>query len=242
MKNIVSFKGISSGCLEILCDEVKSYNAIKEALVKRIEQNDNFFRGATSKVLIAGRNFEETEMHEIKEIFLRRFGLLNVVFKGPSSKTAPKHTEKKIKDIKTENDKRDSAEKSSKSGIELVSNDYFDARSIIISHTLRNGQRVECEGDVVVLGDVNNGAEIVAGGSIIVIGALRGLAHAGATGRAGVVIAANKLCPKQLRINAKIAIFPEGASSLVPEIAKIEDGNITITDVNQKHFPMKQQH
>ena len=82
MKSIVSFKGISSGCLEISCDEVRPYNAIREALIKKIEQNTNFFRGATSKVLIDGRNFEENEKHEIKEIFLRRFGLLNVVFES----------------------------------------------------------------------------------------------------------------------------------------------------------------
>lgn len=240
MKSIVSFKGISSGCLEVSCDEVRPYNAIKEALVKKLEQNNNFFRGATSKVLIDGRNFEESEKHEIKEIFLRRFGLLNVVFESPDIKTSK---EKKLKDTKIEDTLKDnnkiSEKEANKSGIELISNDYFDAQSIIISHTLRNGQRVECEGDVIVLGDVNNGAEIVAGGSIIVMGALRGLAHAGATGRIGTVIAANKLCPKQLRINAKIAIFPENVSSDVPETAKIENGNITITDVNQKRFPIK---
>ena len=242
MKSIVSFKGISSGCLEISCDEVRPYNAIREALIKKIEQNTNFFRGATSKVLIDGRNFEENEKHEIKEIFLRRFGLLNVVFEScPDAKAAAKPAKKKIKDMKNEEQLKEdgSVKESNKSGIDLISNDYFDAQSIIISHTLRNGQRVECEGDVIVLGDVNNGAEIVAGGSIIVMGALRGLAHAGATGREGIVIAANKLCPKQLRINAKIAIFPENVSSDAPEIAKIENGNITITDVNQKHFPIK---
>ena len=74
--------------------------------------------------------------------------------------------------------------------VSLVSRDYFNAKSVFVSHTLRSGQRIECEGDVVVLGDVNDGAEVIAGGSIAVMGTLRGLAHAGATGRSDVVVAA----------------------------------------------------
>ena len=66
--------------------------------------------------------------------------------------------------------------------VDFVSTDYFRAKSVFVSHTLRSGQRIECEGDVVVLGDVNDGAEIIAGGSIAVMGTLRGLAHAGGNG------------------------------------------------------------
>ena len=84
------------------------------------------------------------------------------------------------------------------------------------------------------MGDVNNGAEIVAGGSIIIMGTLRGLAHAGATGRPDVVIAANKLSPKQLRINAKIAIFPENNKPDGPECAHIVEGNIVIRELSAK--------
>ena len=43
---------------------------------------------------------------------------------------------------------------------------------------LRSGQRIEYEGSLVVLGDVNAGAEVIAGENIVVLGILRGLAHA----------------------------------------------------------------
>jgi septum site-determining protein MinC len=112
--------------------------------------------------------------------------------------------------------------------VTLVSKDYFNAKSVFVSHTLRSGQRVECEGDIIVLGDVNDGAEVIAGGSIAVMGALRGLAHAGATGRSDVVVAANILGPKQLRISGKIAAFPADRPGDMPEVAAYKDGSIVI--------------
>ena len=45
-----------------------------------------------------------------------------------------------------------------------------------IGGSLRSGQRVEFEGSLVILGDVNAGAEVVAGENVVVVGILRGLA------------------------------------------------------------------
>ena len=47
--------------------------------------------------------------------------------------------------------------------------------TLMVKRTLRGGQRVEFEGNVVVKGDVNAGAEVLATGDIIILGALRGL-------------------------------------------------------------------
>ena len=52
-----------------------------------------------------------------------------------------------------------------------------------VKRTVRSGVRLEYEGNVVVLGDVNPGAEVVAGGSVVVWGRLRGVVHAGAARR-----------------------------------------------------------
>lgn len=43
---------------------------------------------------------------------------------------------------------------------------------------LRSGQKIEFEGSLVILGDVNSGAEVIAGENIVILGNLRGLAHA----------------------------------------------------------------
>ena len=70
----------------------------------------------------------------------------------------------------------------------------------VFSSTVRSGQRIDFEGSIVVLGDVNAGAEVVAEGNIIVLGNLRGFAHAGAKGNRSAFIAANSINPTQLRI------------------------------------------
>ena len=81
--------------------------------------------------------------------------------------------------------------------------------------SLRSGQRLEVEGSIVVIGDVNSGAEVIAEDNIAVIGNLRGLAHAGAKGNKDAVIAASSLDVVQLRI-----------SNIVREIDREEEGII----------------
>ena len=67
--------------------------------------------------------------------------------------------------------------------------------------SLRSGQRLETEGSIVIIGDVNSGAEVIASDNIVVFGNLRGLAHAGAKGNKNAIIAAGKLDAVQLRIS-----------------------------------------
>ena len=66
--------------------------------------------------------------------------------------------------------------------------------------SIRSGQRIEEEGSIVILGDVNSGAEVIAADNIVVLGTLRGLAHAGAKGNRKAIIAAGKLDTVQIRI------------------------------------------
>ena len=67
--------------------------------------------------------------------------------------------------------------------------------------SLRSGQKMEVEGSIVILGDVNSGAEIMATDNIVVLGSLRGLAHAGAKGNKQAIISAGMLDAVQLRIS-----------------------------------------
>lgn len=80
------------------------------------------------------------------------------------------------------------------------------AKEIAVSETkfhrgsLRSGQKLETEGSLVIIGDVNSGAEVMASDNIVVLGALRGLAHAGAKGNKQAIIAAGLFDAVQVRI------------------------------------------
>ena len=64
----------------------------------------------------------------------------------------------------------------------------------------------------------------------MIMGTLRGSAHAGADGNTKAVIAAFRLCSKQLRIANVIGRAPddEQESPLIPEIAVIKDNTLVI--------------
>ncbi|WP_457621671.1 septum site-determining protein MinC [Persephonella sp.] len=102
----------------------------------------------------------------------------------------------------------------------------------IINKTLRSGQRVEYDGDILIIGDVNPDAYVIASGNIIVMGTLRGIVHAGANGDETAVIMALKLKPQQLRIASYLTRSPdEMEEPEYPEKAYIEDNQIYIDKI-----------
>lgn len=98
--------------------------------------------------------------------------------------------------------------------------------ALLVQKTLRSGNRINYDGHVVVIGDVNPGAEIVSGGNIVVWGKLRGMVHAGVHGDLDAVVCALVLQPTQLRIGDKIAISPNEENSQRPETALVRDGKV----------------
>ncbi len=95
--------------------------------------------------------------------------------------------------------------------------------------TLRSGEHLDTEGDVLLLGDVNPGARVSAGGDVMVWGRLRGIAHAGKSGNQQAKIVALELRPLQLRIADEIARGPEEKPEPgLAEEAHLEAGKIVI--------------
>lgn len=95
---------------------------------------------------------------------------------------------------------------------------------------VRSGQTVECEGSLLLLGDVNPGGIVSATGDIYVLGALRGIAHAGCEGDEGAIIAASLMEPLQLRIAGVVSRPPEEWASEEPwmEYAYLHDGKMRL--------------
>lgn len=127
-----------------------------------------------------------------------------------------------------------SVEKVARASSRGMEKDAFDAiadeNTVLIKRTVRSGQSIQYDGNVVVLGDVNPGSEIIASGNIVVMGALRGVVHAGATGNEQATVSAFRLQPTQLRIANHITRAPDGdyLAPEQPEIARIKDGVVVI--------------
>ena len=100
--------------------------------------------------------------------------------------------------------------------------------------TLRGGQVLHHQGNIVVVGDVNPGAELIATGDIVVFGRLGGIAHAGAGGDEGARIYALDLAATQLRIATFIAAEQDAKTrAAVPEAALARDGGILIVSLDR---------
>lgn len=108
--------------------------------------------------------------------------------------------------------------------------EMIDDNTVLIQRTLRSGQSIRFDGNVIVVGDVNPGGEVIAGGNVVVMGSLRGVVHAGAGGNENAAVYAFRLQPTQLRIGNHITRAPDGdeSGSFVPEVARIKDGIVVI--------------
>jgi len=104
----------------------------------------------------------------------------------------------------------------------------------IVSGTVRSGQVLRYEQDVLLLGDVNPGGIIQSAGDVLVLGALRGIAHAGCRGARDRIIAASLFVPTQLRIAGHISRPPEEWSEAdwVMQFAYLEGDRIFIDQIH----------
>lgn len=193
MRSSVKINGENERVLIKLNDEA-THEEIMDSLKKKLTQLKKLYKEESNPIFITGKKLKSSEMLAIKSLINAKIDV-KVDFDTP--KTLGLHGIKKSFDK------------------EIESSDTKFFRG-----SVRSGQRIEHEGSIVILGDVNDGAEIIAGDNVVVVGVLRGLAHAGAQGNKKGIIAAASIESKQIRI-----------SDIIKEIEeeKDEEGNIVVS-------------
>jgi len=181
--------------LIIRLNEEADQKEIAETLKKKIAQLKKVYKDAQTPILVTGKNLSEAERVEIKNIIQEKIDV-KISFDEP--------VELGLHGIK----------KSFNQEIESSQTKFHRG-------SIRSGKRIEYEGSIVVLGDVNGGAEVIAADNVVVLGVLRGLAHAGARGNKKAVIAAASIDCKQIRIADIIKEMEE---------EKDEEGNILASE------------
>ena len=147
---------------------------IMEDLKRKLQELKKFYKDEKTPIRVTGKVLKNKEVSEIQTLIKNKIDV-DIEFDTP--KTLGLHSIKKTfeKEIATSETK-------------------FHRGS------LRSGQKIEADGSLVIIGDVNSGAEVVASDNIVVLGALRGLAHAGAKGNKQAIIAAGLFDAVQIRI------------------------------------------
>ena len=180
--------------IQIKLNEEASQKDIVESLKKKITGLKKLYKDEKMPILVLGKNLNEAESIEVKNIIQEKIDV-KVSFDIPQ--------ELGLHGIK-----------------KSFSQEIESSQTKFHRGAVRSGQRIEYEGSIVILGDVNGGAEVIAGDNVVVLGVLRGLAHAGARGNKKAIIAAASIDCKQIRI-----------ADIIKEIEeeKDEEGNIIAT-------------
>lgn len=155
-------------------NEDADQKSIIECLKEKIEELKKLYKNDKTPIYVTGKVLKNREIEEIKSIIKEKIDV-EITFESPTTLGLYGITKTYNKEIS-------------------VSETKYHKGS------LRSGQRIEFEGSLVIIGDVNDGAEVVAGDNIVIIGTLRGLAHAGAKGNKDACIAATSIEPLQIRI------------------------------------------
>ncbi len=245
--------------LELRLADDAEFTAVVEEVREKWKEGGRFFDGSP-RVRVVGPLRDE-ERKQLSQMLVEDFGIPEVEFIGGlrnerprmfGSKRTPKRSATKNftfeigKPIETATETIPFADWPDEP-LELHSEltNVRESNSLFVLETVRNGQRVAYDGDIVVLGDANAGSELVATGRIVVLGALRGMAHAGSAGDETASVSAYRLAPQQLRIGAQMAIAPDDAKEMgYSEVATVSKGEIVILPASpvritntKKRFP-----
>lgn len=203
-ENYVIFKGTKDG-VTVLFDAAAPFDTLCEQLEKKVEEAGKFFDNVKTSMAFKGRTFTEDEEEQLLRIIAD-------------------HTTMNITFVKTENNELKQLSDLLEKEMSPFNLTKFHKGS------LRNGMKIEFDGSVVVIGDVNPGAEIKATGNIIILGQLKGMAHAGCKGMTEAFVSAIYMAPVQLRIADIITRFPEENKKgpKPPEYAFVQNGQIFV--------------
>lgn len=209
----VVIKGTLDGVTMVLNED---YEIVKlfSKLEQKIKTNKGFFAGNQVKIGFIKRPFDKDEYDFIHSSLKLKYGI-----DVTSTQSVPDATPLKFDE---------------KQPGTLFNKTPAISNARVVTHTLRAGQTVEHDGDIVVLGDINPGAEVTAAGNVFIFGSLRGRCFAGSKGVRDAYIIALDFEPVQLRIADRVAISPgvQGLKrELRPQKAAIEGDAIVVVTI-----------
>ena len=183
--------------------EEAQFDEIMQRMKTKMEDLKVFYKEEKTPIVITGKVLKIKEIEELEGLIK---SIIDVKITFDSPKTLGLHSIKKAYEKPAD-----------------ISETKFYKGS------LRSGKRIEFEGSIVIMGDVNAGAEVIAVENIVVVGCLRGLAHAGAKGNTKVRISACSIESPQIRIaNLVKDNMKEDCSNKKIKYACIKDDEIVV--------------
>lgn len=219
MKNAVIIKSFQNGISVYLDGEIAFEELLKEIAFK-FKESSHFFKDAKMAVSLEGRHLSEAEEWQVLNTISANSELHIVCLIGKDEET----NQNFLKALQQ---------------LEYRKNEQ-ENEGHFYRGTLKNGQILETESSIVVLGDVYPGSTIISTKDIVILGGLFGKAYAGGNGNDGHFVVALEMSPEKLQIgdfkyksndkSIKWSIKPK----IQPKIAYVKDNKVVMEPVTKE--------
>ena len=219
MKNPVIIKSFQNG-LSIYLDDEMPFAQLLEEIAFKFKESAHFFKDASMVLSFEGRNLSDQEERQIVNTITANSALNVMCIMGKNEETN-KNFVKALQKVTYHQQAMENA------------GQFYKG-------TLKDGQVLETEHSMIVLGDVYPGASIISNKDIVVLGGLYGQAYAGGNGDEGHFVVALEMSPEKLKIGdfkyktsekqSKWPIKPK----VQPTIAYVQDGRVIIEPITKE--------
>lgn len=220
MKNSVIIKSFQNGIVLHLDPELP-FESILTDIEEKFRESSTFFKDAKMALSIKGRVLSEAEEVMVLEAISQN-SLLRIVCLVGEDEETNQHFVKALQQTDSER------------------NDSSSSDGQFYRGTLKNGEMLETESSIVILGDVYPNSAIISAKDIIVLGGLFGQAYAGGNGSPGHYVVALEMSPEKLKIgdfryyakekSSKWSIRPK----VQPKIAYVKDEKVVIDPITKE--------
>lgn len=219
MKQSVIIKSFPNGIVLHL-SEADTFEGILQETAIRFRESRDFFKDAKMALSIKGRKLTEEEENT----------LLNII-----SENSDIH----ILCLVSDDEDTDRMFIKAISETDFSEDGNGNSAGQFYKGTLKNGEVLETEYSIVILGDVYPGSAIISARDIIVLGGLYGEAYAGGNGSDGHYVAALEMSPEKLKIGdfkyhakekSKWGIKPK----VQPKIAYVKNKKIVMDSLTKE--------
>lgn len=103
----------------------------------------------------------------------------------------------------------------------------------VVKKTVRSGQAVVHDGDVILVGNLNSGGEVISAGNVMVLGEARGVIRAGVKGDEDALIFAIAMSPELIQIANHVSHVSE---SIENAMAYVRSGKVIVEKYDNIKF------
>jgi septum site-determining protein MinC len=223
VKNSVIIKSFPNGIVLHLNPEL-DFDELLFQIAMKFKESSGFFKDAKMALSIKGRKLTDEEENQVLEAISENSDITVICIVSRDEETDRQFVK----------------------AIAQTGEDSLGGEGQFYKGTLRNGQVLETEASIVILGDVYPGSAIISARDIIVLGGLYGEAYAGGNGSEGHYVAALEMSPERLKIGdfkyntrekAKWSIRPK----VQPKIAYVKNNKIVMDSLTKEllsEFPV----